>query len=72
MAYSTSTAAKTRPQANGTDEIKWNFTKFLAQRDGTVIRRYEPNVTPRRSAPTSTRSSRTEPEERSTQVTLSS
>jgi glutathione peroxidase len=37
---------KTRPEAIGTDEIKWNFTKFLIGRDGKVIRRYEPSVTP--------------------------
>jgi glutathione peroxidase len=36
----------TRPEAIGTDEIKWNFTKFLVGRDGAVIRRYEPTVTP--------------------------
>ena len=36
----------TRPEAIGTDEIKWNFTKFLIDRDGTVVRRYEPTVTP--------------------------
>ncbi len=38
--------SKIRPEANGTDEIKWNFTKFLAGRDGTVIKRYEPPVPP--------------------------
>jgi len=38
--------ARTRPQAIGTDEIKWNFTKFLIDRDGNVVRRYEPTVTP--------------------------
>jgi glutathione peroxidase len=35
-----------RPESLGTDEIKWNFTKFLADRDGAVLRRYEPTVTP--------------------------
>ena len=35
-----------RPEAIGTDEIKWNFTKFLVGRDGEVLRRYEPTVTP--------------------------
>src|SRR5262249_36133032 len=35
-----------RPEALGTDEIKWNFTKFLIGRDGEVIRRFEPTVTP--------------------------
>jgi glutathione peroxidase len=38
--------SKTRPEAIGTDEIKWNFTKFLVSPDGTVVRRYEPSVTP--------------------------
>ena len=28
------------------DAIKWNFTKFLVGRDGTVIRRYPPTVEP--------------------------
>jgi len=27
-------------------EIKWNFTKFLVSRDGTVIARFEPAVKP--------------------------
>ena len=40
------TMAKIRPEAMGTDEIKWNFTKFLAGRDGAVIKRYEPPVPP--------------------------
>lgn len=36
----------TRPEAIDTDEIRWNFTKFLVGTDGQVIRRYESNVTP--------------------------
>ena len=40
-----------RPEAIGTDEIKWNFTKFLIDRDGTVVRRYEPSVTPQEIRP---------------------
>lgn len=36
----------TRPEAIGTDEVKWNFTKFLVGRDGKVIRRFESTVTP--------------------------
>jgi glutathione peroxidase len=35
-----------RPEALGTDEIKWNFTKFLVGRDGKVIRRFEPTEAP--------------------------
>eukprot|EP00741_Cyanophora_paradoxa_P019382 tig00021127_g18710.t1 len=27
-----------------TDGIKWNFTKFLVDREGNVVRRYGPNV----------------------------
>ena len=37
---------KTRPEALGTDEVKWNFTKFLIGKDGAVVRRYEPTATP--------------------------
>jgi glutathione peroxidase len=36
----------TRPEAIGTDEIKWNFTKFLVDRQGNVAGRYESTVTP--------------------------
>ena len=27
-------------------EIKWNFTKFLVDRNGNVVRRFEPAITP--------------------------
>jgi len=30
-----------------TDGIKWNFTKFLVDRNGKVIKRYAPSVTPK-------------------------
>mgnify|MGYP005988151555 CR=1 FL=1 len=30
----------------GTDIIKWNFTKFLINRDGEVVKRYSPSTTP--------------------------
>ncbi len=30
----------------GTEAIKWNFTKFLVDRDGKVLRRYAPNDRP--------------------------
>ena len=29
-----------------TSKIKWNFTKFLVARDGTVLKRFGPTVTP--------------------------
>ena len=40
-----------RPEALGTDEVKWNFTKFLVGRDGAVVRRYEPTVLPEQIRP---------------------
>jgi glutathione peroxidase len=30
----------------GTEAIKWNFTKFLVDRDGRVVRRFAPSDTP--------------------------
>ncbi len=34
----------------GSQAIKWNFTKFLVDREGAVIRRYAPADTPERIA----------------------
>ncbi len=34
------------PGILGSKSIKWNFTKFLVDRNGQVIRRYAPNVEP--------------------------
>ncbi len=34
------------PGLLGSKAIKWNFTKFLIGKDGTVIRRYAPTDTP--------------------------
>ncbi|MBD5556039.1 MAG: glutathione peroxidase, partial [Roseburia sp.] len=28
----------------GTSDIKWNFTKFLIDRDGNVVERFEPTA----------------------------
>lgn len=30
----------------GSESIKWNFTKFLVDRDGNVLKRYAPTETP--------------------------
>lgn len=35
-----------QPGVLGTTAIKWNFTKFLVGRDGRVIDRYAPTITP--------------------------
>jgi glutathione peroxidase len=35
----------------GTRRIKWNFTKFLVDKGGTVVRRYAPSTAPRKLAP---------------------
>jgi glutathione peroxidase len=42
--YSFLTAKDTDPQFAG--DIKWNFTKFLFDRSGKPVARFEPNVTP--------------------------
>jgi glutathione peroxidase len=34
------------PGLLGTKAIKWNFTKFLVGRDGSVLKRYAPTDTP--------------------------
>ena len=34
------------PGLMGTEAIKWNFTKFLIGKDGRVLKRYAPNITP--------------------------
>ena len=31
----------------GTEAIKWNFTKFLVKKDGTVYKRYAPQTAPK-------------------------
>ena len=40
------TLRKAAPGLMGTTSIKWNFTKFLVDRAGKVVRRYAPNDTP--------------------------
>jgi glutathione peroxidase len=35
-----------KPGLLGSESIKWNFTKFLVGRDGTVLERYAPKETP--------------------------
>jgi glutathione peroxidase len=34
------------PGIFGTQKIKWNFTKFLIGRNGKVVRRYAPRISP--------------------------
>jgi glutathione peroxidase len=34
------------PQEGGAGDILWNFTKFLVGRDGTPLKRFEPQVEP--------------------------
>ncbi|WP_343655585.1 glutathione peroxidase [Cupriavidus sp.] len=35
-----------KPGLLGTQAIKWNFTKFLLRRDGTIFKRYAPTTKP--------------------------
>jgi glutathione peroxidase len=42
--YQFLTDAKASPKTGG--EIQWNFTKFLVDRNGKVLQRFEPGVEP--------------------------
>jgi glutathione peroxidase len=37
---------KDAPGVLGTEAIKWNFTKFLIRKDGSVYKRYAPSTAP--------------------------
>ena len=37
-------ASKKMAEASGENDIKWNFTKFIINRDGEVVKRFEPTV----------------------------
>ena len=37
---------KSAPGLLGTEAIKWNFTKFLIRKDGSVYKRYAPSTAP--------------------------
>jgi glutathione peroxidase len=49
--YQYLTSTEQNPKTGG--EIKWNFTKFLIGRDGQILARFEPAVTPEDPALTS-------------------
>jgi len=36
-----------KPGLLGTEAIKWNFTKFLVDKDGVPVKRYAPNTDPK-------------------------
>ena len=40
-----------RPGLLGSEAIKWNFTKFLVNREGRVVKRYAPTDTPEQLEP---------------------
>ncbi len=42
--YKTLRAAQ--PEADGKQDLPWNFTKFLVGRDGEVLARFGPQMTP--------------------------
>jgi len=42
---------KAAPGALGMKAVKWNFTKFLVDAQGNVLKRFEPNVEPAAMAP---------------------
>jgi glutathione peroxidase len=42
---------KAAPGLLGSESIKWNFTKFLVDRDGRVVERFAPTVKPEQIKP---------------------
>ena len=38
---------KEKPGLLGSEAIKWNFTKFLVDKEGAVVERYAPNTEPK-------------------------
>ena len=42
---------KSTPEVLDTDAVKWNFTKFLVDRQGNVLDRFEPTDTPEQIEP---------------------
>jgi len=40
-----------KPGLLGSEAIKWNFTKFLVDREGNVVKRFAPSDTPEKIAP---------------------
>lgn len=34
------------PDEDGNEDIGWNFTKFLVNKDGHVVKRFNPKITP--------------------------
>lgn len=40
-----------QPGDGGSNDISWNFEKFLVNRDGTVVQRFSPATTPEEIAP---------------------
>ena len=41
---------KAKPGLLGSESIKWNFTKFLVDREGNVVERYAPTTEPKEIA----------------------
>ena len=35
-----------QPNEDGSTDVKWNFTKFLVNVDGVVVKRFDPGTTP--------------------------
>ena len=48
--YNVLTAAIANP--DGKPDVMWNFTKFLVDREGSVVERFEPGVSPQQIAET--------------------